>query len=98
MYDIDEALARIEALEADNQALREAIAEATEALGHRGCEPVDLRDAVGMLDRVIAGKDTASGLEHQGFAREIEAVVEVLRSSTLYATNDKLIGIRCLAR
>ena len=36
---------------------REAVADAVELFGHAGDSPDDLRDAVGQLERLLAGED-----------------------------------------
>lgn len=55
-------------------AYREAVAEAVALLGHTGCEPEDLRDAIGQLERLLAGKDLDRN-DLRGFAEQVRGLI-----------------------
>ena len=92
MIDHDEELhnarARIEELEAALQTQREAIADATEQLGHEGFGADDLRDAVGIVSRLLEGKDLDCGIEYVGIAAEVEKLVSKANERWLLAYSD----------
>ena len=70
---IEELRHRLDEVEAERNALREAIATATETLGHSGCDAADLLDAVGSIERLLGGKDL--DMEYEGVAGEIHELV-----------------------
>lgn len=77
MYDEATVRRLTEQLEERDEELRiyrETIADVVELLGHEGCEPVDLRDAVGQIERLLDLRD----LEVEGFtglARRLQALM-----------------------
>lgn len=49
--------ARIQALAEGLAEYKSTVADAAALLGHRGSEPIDLRDALGQIERLVAGHD-----------------------------------------
>ena len=83
MYDtVEELRARLDVVEAERTELQEAIASATETLGHSGCDAADLLDAVGSIERLLSGKDL--DMEYEGVAGEIH---ELLTAALVDAVN-----------
>ena len=57
------------------------ISDATELLGHSGSEHVDLRDAIGQIERLLAGEDLdATNLE--GLAEDIRVVLRACKRAS----------------
>lgn len=77
--DIDQLKARhaaeAEELRHERDTLTIAIAEHVEALGGEGNDGDALRDSLGQIERLLAGKDIDAGLNLQGVAGQVEALV-----------------------
>lgn len=72
---IEELRHRLDEVEAERDKLREAIASATETLGHSGCDADDLLDAVGSIERLLGGQDL--DMKYEGVAGEIHELLTV---------------------
>jgi predicted nucleic acid-binding Zn-ribbon protein len=70
----------IERLQHEIDQLHEGIADANELLGHEGCKPDDLRDALAGLERVLDGKDLGDELE--GITARVQSLVRDYTSGT----------------
>ncbi len=80
--DRDKLLQQLGGTEAERDSLREAVASATETLGHSGYDAADLLDAVGSIERLLSGKDL--DMEYEGVAGEIH---ELLTAALVDAVN-----------
>jgi len=69
---------RLEEVTHERDLLAEAIGEATEQLGHSGFTPTDLADAVRGVTRLAEGSDVDCGIEYEGLAAQVEAMVWLL--------------------
>ena len=75
MSDLAEIMAELQAASEQLAAYKDAVGDAVRTLGHDGCEPVDLFDALGQVVALLDGKDSLERADLQGVAERVRAVL-----------------------